>query len=78
MKQGKIKKIIKPEDLSKKVGRIEEKNPSFGGWLFRTKGTVAEPWTTAEEIFEDQELQEEIKKVRNIVNNPKLSQNKIR
>ena len=78
MKQGKIKKIIKPEELSKKVGRIEQQNPSFGGWLFRTKGTVAEPWTTAKEILADKDVQKEIEEVRNIVNNPKSSQNRIR
>ena len=73
-----IKKIIKPEELSKKIGKNKEQSPSFGGWLFRTKGTIAEPWTTAEEILADQDLQKEIKAVRNIVNNPKSSQNGIR
>ena len=38
-------------------------------WLFRDKGTVAEPWPTAEELWKDPDVQEEIKKVRKVFNN---------
>ena len=29
-------------------------------WLFRSKGTVAEPWPTAEELWNDPEVQKSI------------------
>ncbi len=65
-------------DDTKKDAKKSKKEPTFLEWLIHGKGTVSEPWPTAKELFEDQELQEEIKKVQNIVNNPKSSQNKIR
>ncbi len=30
-------------------------------WLFRTKGTVSEPWPTAEELWNDSDVQSAIK-----------------
>ena len=45
----------------------EEKKQKTGyisWWLFRKKGTVAEPWPTAEELRNDPDVQNEIKMVR--------------
>ena len=33
----------------------QERNSGYGRWLFRTKGTAAEPWPTAEELWNDPE-----------------------
>ena len=35
----------------------KEESLGYGNWLFRTKGTVAEPWPTAKELWEDPEVQ---------------------
>jgi len=32
----------------------------YGNWLFRKEGTVAEPWPTAEELWENPEVQKSI------------------
>ena len=42
----------------------EEKNGKTGyvnWWLFRKKGTVSKPWATAEELWNNPKVQEEIK-----------------
>jgi len=36
----------------------KEKNLGYGNWLFRKKGTAAEPWPTAKELWEDPEVQQ--------------------
>ena len=56
-------------DDTKKDTEKSKREPTFLEWLIHGKGTVSEPWPTAKELFEDEELQEEIKEVRNIVNN---------
>ena len=44
--------------------KAKKRKTGYGGWLFRTKGTAAEPWPTGEELWNDPKVQEEIKKVR--------------
>ncbi len=46
---------------------------SFKRWL--VKGTVAEPWPTAEELWEDPEVQKEIKKFEEAIKYLKNNQN---
>ena len=61
--------LAENQEVSKTViPTKKEQSPKLGGWLFNVKGTVAEPWTTAEEILKDKKLQDEIEKVRNLVN----------
>ena len=46
------------------AAKSKEKNHKNSGyvnwWLFRTKGTVKEPWPTAEELLSDPEVQKDI------------------
>ena len=42
----------------------DQKSSHVGWWLFRDKGTVAEPWPTAKELWDDEDVQNEIKKVK--------------
>ena len=44
---------------------------SFKRWL--VKGTVAEPWATAEELMENQKFQKKMKKVREVIDKSKTS-----
>ena len=62
MKPNKTK-LAENQEVSKTIiPTKKEQSPKLGGWLFNVKGTVAEPWPTAEELWEDPEVQEEIKK----------------
>ena len=54
-------KAKKAEDKEKPD---EDWLPFEGNWLPWTKGTVAEPWPTAEELLNDPKVQNEIEKVR--------------
>ena len=58
-------KIKETEDKKK----AKKRKTGYGGWLFRTKGTVAEPWPTGEDLWKDPKVREEIKKVRNAFKN---------
>ena len=59
--------LAEKEELPKKVIQTKkEQNPKLGGWLFNVEGTIAEPWTTAEDILKDEKLQEEIENVREL------------
>ena len=43
-----------------KLKKIHEDDSGYGWWLFRKKGTVAEPWPTAEELWNDPDVQKSI------------------
>ena len=60
----KLKKRTKGESQKEK----QQKTGYISWWLFRTKGTVAEPWPTAEELCKDKSVQNEVEKVRNAFN----------
>ena len=52
--------------VSDKKNRTETKqknnnNGYVNWWLFRKKGTVAEPWPTAEELWKDPKVQATVK-----------------
>ena len=50
-----LKKLVsKALDKSKKN---REDDSGYSWWLFRKKGTVAEPWPTAEELWNDPDVQ---------------------
>ena len=60
----------KTEKLSEKKNKQKEKkNKYVNWWLFRNKGTVAEPWSTAEELWDNPKVQEAIKNHNNLVKN---------
>ena len=44
----------------------EKKEPSYWERVIHGKGTVAEPWPTAKELWED--MEEEVKEVQSILN----------
>ena len=68
-----IKLRKKTKEESQRVN--QQKNGYISGWLFRTKGTVAEPWPTAEELRKDKNVQNEVKMVRDAFNNINKEQN---
>ena len=53
----------------------QQRTGYISGWLFRTKGTVAEPWPTAEELHKDKNVQNEVERVRNAFNHINREQN---
>ena len=65
----------KDEPLQDEKKRIERKKQTHGflSQLFRIRieGTVAEPWPTAEELYNDPEVKREIKKVNDAFNGVK-------
>ena len=46
----------KPTQETKK----KTKKSGYGNWLFRKEGTAAEPWPTAEELWNDPEVKSAI------------------
>ena len=52
-----------PKSETNTLDRNKEKkqNTGYGNWLFRTKGTAAEPWPTAEELWNDPGVKKIIK-----------------
>ena len=58
----------KTEKLSeKKIKQREKENKYVNWWLFRNKGTVAEPWPTAEELWDNPKVQKAIENHNNLV-----------
>ena len=66
------KTISKLLDKSKKN---QEEDSGYGWWLFRKKGTVAEPWPTAEELWNDPKVQKAIKNHRDLIKQRNGSKN---
>ncbi|MGI9548420.1 MAG: hypothetical protein ACR2M7_00350 [Bdellovibrionales bacterium] len=54
----------------------KNKRPTFKEWFFEGKGTVSEPWPTVKEILADEEVQKEIKKVRDVFDSYRKNQKK--
>ena len=55
---------LKPSgDLEKK----REQGYGYGKWLFRKKGTAAEPWPTAEDLWNDPKVQKALKNHRELI-----------
>ena len=44
----------------------KKKEPIFNWWLFKTKGTAAEPWPTAEELWKDKNVQKELAEIKKV------------
>ena len=58
----------KKEEASLKKSAEQKKKASYvNWWLFRNKGTVAEPWPTAEDLWSDPKVQDAIKNHNNLV-----------
>ena len=68
-----IKLKNKTKEGSQKAN--QQKTGYISWWLFRTKGTVAEPWPTAEELKKDENVQSEIQAVSNAFNHINREQN---
>ena len=64
----------KLEEKSENKKAKKRKSGYVSWWLFRTKGTVAEPWPTAEELWKDPDVQNEIKEMKDAFNHTKSSQ----
>ncbi len=59
----KIKDRVKPTQKTKE----KKQKLGYGNWLFRKKGTAAEPWPTAEELWNDPEVQQAIRAYNKLV-----------
>ena len=46
----------------------KDQKPGFWEWLIHGKGSVSEPWLTAEEVLRDPSVQKEIQQVREAFN----------
>ncbi len=67
------------EKKTKTPSSKEEKKQKTGyisWWLFRTKGTIAEDWPTAEELRNNEDVQNEIKAVRQAFQHTRTKQKK--
>ena len=60
----------------KDESKEKNKEPTYWERLIYGKGTVAEPWPTAEELWNDPEVQEDIQKVREAFDVYQQAQNK--
>ena len=52
--------------MSKRTKKDVQNSPEesrLGGWLWSKRGTVAEPWPTAEELLQDKGVQEILRRV---------------
>ena len=49
---------------AKKNDQKSSKEPRLGGWLWSTKGTIAEPWATPEELLKDKKVQQILQRAR--------------
>ena len=47
--------------------KIKQQESGYGWWLFRKKGTAAEEWPTAEELWNDPNVQKAIKTHRELI-----------
>lgn len=56
----------KPETGNKT--KKTDDGPTFWEWLWEGKGTVSEPWPTAEEVLKNPELKKEIQAIHNTFN----------
>ena len=70
---------LEEKPANKAVAKNKAKKSKSGyvsWWLFRTKGTAAEPWPTAEELWNDPDVQREIKEMKDAFSHIKSSQAK--
>ena len=52
---------ISSEKATQSIKELNKTANYVNWWLFRSKGTVAEPWPTAEQLLEDPHVQQAIK-----------------
>ena len=48
-------------DRDKKKSKIQKQKAGYGNWLFRKEGTAAEDWPTADELWNDPDIQKAVK-----------------
>ena len=48
-------------DKDKKESKIQKQKASYGKWLFRKEGTAAEPWPTADDLWNDPAIKNAVK-----------------
>ncbi len=67
----------KPANKATAEKKAKKSKSGYVSWrLFRSKGTVAEPWPTAEELWNDPDVQREIKEMKDAFSHIKPSQAK--
>ena len=54
------------ESMKSDHTKTESQKPSFWDWLIHGKGTVSEPWPTVKEVLQDESVQNDIRKVKEI------------
>lgn len=59
-KKEKEESLKKSKEQKKRTGYVN-------WWIFRNKGTVAEPWPTAKELWEDPKVKAAIENHNNLV-----------
>ncbi len=52
---------IKNEEKAEQKTKEKTQKSGYGNWLFRKEGTAAEPWPTAEDLWNDPEVKDAIK-----------------
>ena len=63
------KKKVQSSELIKKEDKKSE--PTYWERVIHGKGTVAEDWPTAEELWNNPDIKEEMKEVQSILKSPK-------
>lgn len=53
--------------MSERARNEREEELGYGKWLFRNKGTAAEPWPTAEELWHDPDVKSAIEAHNKII-----------
>ena len=48
-------------DRDKKESKIQKQKAGYGNWLFRKEGTAAEPWPTADDLWNDPDIKKAVK-----------------
>ena len=57
--------------------KSRDQEPTFWEWLIHGKGTVSEPWPTAEELWADPEVQKSIQEHNRSVRKREMDQKNI-
>ena len=68
----------KNKEVSTKKNQTKkgDQKPDLWEWLIHGKGSVSEPWPTAEEVLRDESVQEDIRKIKEVFDAYHQAQNK--
>ncbi len=48
-------------DRDKEKNNIQKQKTGYGNWLFRKEGTAAEPWPTADDLWNNPDIKKAVK-----------------